>query len=83
MVGYMTLQEALGTLTERFPPDAHTAELGVIHAENGKRVYDPICGVGIVPQGDTFMIALICQSEIVRICEQTGKPPELWKTLEA
>jgi len=79
----MTLQEALTTLTNQFPQDTWSAEIGILTEKNGERVYDELVGVGIIPLGDTFSIALVTKSEVERIKQKTGKPPVLGELSKA
>jgi len=79
----MTARQAIESLQKSFPGEAQDAELLAMYEMNGQRVAEPIIAFGMIPQGDTFMIAAITQSEVARVIQRDGKPPEIGKISEA
>lgn len=79
----MTARQAIESLQKAFPGDALDAELGGMYERNGERVYEPIVAFGWAPVGDSYVIAAICQSEIIRVIHRDGKPPEIGVTNKA
>lgn len=79
----MTANQAIASLQKSFPGDAGDAELLVLYEKNGQRAAEPIIAFGMIPLGDDYMIAAIAQSEVARVMERDGKPPEIGKISEA
>lgn len=72
----MTVKDAIASLYKNCGgEDGLTAELGIIHCENGERKLLIPVAIGMIPIGDTFAIALITEEEVERLTKKAGKPP--------
>jgi hypothetical protein len=75
----MTARQAIEMLQKSFPGEALDAEFLAIYELNGQRASEPIIAFGMIPQGDSYMIAAITQSEVARVMIRDGKPMEIGK----
>lgn len=72
----MILKDLLSDFVKHFPQDAWTAEVAMVYATDEGRQIDAICGVGMIPFDNTFIIAVMGESEINRVKKSTGGLPE-------
>jgi hypothetical protein len=73
----MTVQQAIASLFKACGgEDGLTAELGIIHCENGERKLLIPVAVGMIPMGDTYAVAFMTQEEVERLTQKNGKLPE-------
>ena len=73
----MILTELLSEFVKHFPQDAWSAEVAMVYVDNsGNRQIDAIRAVAMIPVKNTFVIAIVSESEIERVKKATGGLPE-------